>query len=306
MKRPPIKPLVLVGYLLLVRSISVWAAVQEVAPVSETFTYEPGPQAPFYLEGAGWEETKQRGWNMIPGKQMSRDEINVIGKGSLEYQDADGKKFPAQGNRLLNGMDAPMRAARLIDVALPAFNDLRLDAAGGMPPNDERGHDGLGKGTLWFSMLIQPNDGALVVRLQQNIYNMSPSGVDFSYDPKTGELTCGQLWYTVKRGEVSANVSLSDPNKPTWVVAKIVFGDSWGADDPAQPLNATLPMERPSPNGRLLVWLNPKLGEEPKEAEAAVNVHLHEFRINNFYSLINPGASLDEIRFGTTFQQVNH
>jgi hypothetical protein len=54
------------------------------------------------------------------------------------------------------------------------------------------------------------------------------------------------------------------------------------------------------------VWLNPKIGEEPDEANADVNVALHEFRVNRIQSNISKGAALDEIRLGTSFQQVNH
>jgi hypothetical protein len=269
--------------------------------VSETFPYDSGPQAPFYIEGTGW---KSKAWTIPSAKEM-----DLIGNGSLEYQDADGKKFPSQGNQLLNTSEPSIRAMRLIDVSLPIFDNLRIDALDGKEPKDERGKDGLGKakGTLWFSMLIQPKDTDMKVILNQDVYNMEPSGVVFDYSAKTGNLSCGQLWWTIKTSEVSAKIPLSNPDKPTWLVAKIVFGDNWGADDPSNPLNAAIKRDDgPEPTGKLLVWINPKVGEEPNEAKADVDVPLHEFRINRFDSIIYKGAALDEIRLGTSFQQVNH
>ena len=235
--------------------------------------------------------------------------MDVIGNGSLEYQDADGKKFPSQGNQLLNSSERGIRSLRRIDVSLPIFDNLRIDALDGKEPKDERGQDGLGKakGTLWFSMLIQPKDTDMKVILNQDVYNAEPAGVAFDYSAKTGNLSCGQLWWTIKTSEVSAKIPLSNTDKPTWLVAKIIFGDNWGADDPSNPLNAAIKRDdRPEPTGKLLVWLNPKVGEEPNEANADVDVPLHEFRINRFDSSIYKGAALDEIRLGTSFQQVNH
>jgi len=164
---------------------------------------------------------------------------------------------------------------------------------------------GKAKGTLWFSMLIQPKDTSMAVTLTQDVYNMEPSGVSFVYSAKTGDLSCGQPWSDSKG--VSPKIPLSNPEKPTWVVAKITFGDNWGEDDPSNPLYAAIKRDdRPEPTGKLLVWLNPKIGEEPDEANADVNVALHEFRVNRIQSNISKGAALDEIRLGTSFQQVNH
>ena len=145
------------------------------------------------------------------------------------------------------------------------------------------------------------------VILNQYVYNMEPAGVAFDYSAKTGNLSCGQLSWTIKTSEVSAKIPISNPDMPTWLVAKIIFGDNWGADDPSNPLNATIKRDdRPEPTGKLLVWLNPKVGEEPNEANADVNVPLHEFRVNSFDSIISKGAALDEIRLGTSFQKVSH
>jgi hypothetical protein len=301
MKSSLIKPLLLTTSLLLVHHLPLCGATTNEECVSETFTYDSGPQAPFYIEGTGW---KSKAWTIPSAKEM-----DLIGNGSLEYQDADGKKFPSQGNQLLNTSEPSIRAIRLIDVSLPIFDNLRIDALDGKEPKDERGKDGLGKakGTLWFSMLIQPKDTDMKVILNQDVYNMEPSGVVFDYSAKTGDLSCGQLWWTIKTSEVSAKIPLSNPDKPTWLVAKIVFGDNWGADDPSNPLNVAIKRDdRPEPTGKLLVWINPKVGEEPNEAKADVDVPLHEFRINRFDSLIYKGAALDEIRLGTSFQQVNH
>jgi hypothetical protein len=301
MKSSLIKPLLLTTSLLLVHHLPLCGATTNEECVSETFTYDSGPQAPFYIEGTGW---KSKAWTIPSAKEM-----DLIGNGSLEYQDADGKKFPSQGNQLLNTSEPSIRAMRLIDVSLPIFDNLRIDALDGKEPKDERGQDGLGKakGTLWFSMLIQPKDTDMKVILNQDVYNMEPSGVVFDYSAKTGDLSCGQLWWTIKTSEVSAKIPLSNPDKPTWLVAKIVFGDNWGADDPSNPLNAAIKRDDgPEPTGKLLVWINPKVGEEPNEAKADVDVPLHEFRINRFDSLIYKGAALDEIRLGTSFQQVNH
>jgi hypothetical protein len=301
MKSSLIKPLLLTTSLLLVHHLPLCGATANEECVSETFPYDSGPQAPFYIEGTGW---KSKAWTIPSAKEM-----DLIGNGSLEYQDADGKKFPSQGNQLLNTSEPSIRALRLIDVSLPIFDNLRIDALDGKEPKDERGQDGLGKakGTLWFSMLIQPKDTDMKVILNQDVYNMEPAGVIFDYSAKTGDLSCGQLWWTIKTSEVSAKIPLSNPDKPTWLVAKIVFGDNWGADDPSNPLNVTIKRDdRPEPTGKLLVWINPKVGEEPNEAKADVDVPLHEFRINRFDSLIYKGAALDEIRLGTSFQQVNH
>jgi hypothetical protein len=310
MKSPLIKPLLLTISLLLVHHLPLCGANANEERVSETFTYDSGPQAPFYGEGTGWDQ-KSRGWAISSFKEdgASRPlkEGDVIGNGSLEYQDADGKKFPSQGNQLLNTSETRIRALRRFDVNLPIFDKLRIDAIDGKEPRDERGQDGLGKakGTLWFSMLIQPKDTSMAVTLTQDVYNMEQSGVSFKYSEKTGDLSCGQPWSDSKG--VSPKIPLSNPEKPTWVVAKITFGDNWGEDDPSNPLYAAIKRDdRPEPTGKLLVWLNPKLGEEPNEANADVNVPLHEFRVNRFDSSISKGAALDEIRLGTSFQQVNH
>jgi hypothetical protein len=310
MKSSLIKPLLLTISLLLVHHLPLCGANANEERVSETFTYDSGPQAPFYGEGTGWDQ-KSRGWAISSFKEdgASRPlkEGDVIGNGSLEYQDADGKKFPSQGNQLLNSSEIRIRAMRKFDVSLPIFDNLRIEALDGREPKDERGHDGLGKakGTLWFSMLIQPKDTSMAVTLTQDVYNMEPSGVSFVYSAKTGDLSCGQPWSDSKG--VSPKIPLSNPDKPTWLVAKILFGDNWGADEPSNPLNAAIKRDdRPEPTGKLLVWLNPKLGEEPNEANADVNVPLHEFRVNRFDSSISKGAALDEIRLGTSFQQVNH
>ena len=306
MKSSLIKPLLLTTSLLLVHHLPLCGATTNEECVSETFTYDSGPQAPFYIEGTGW---KSKNWSIGSSEKPAPKEMDVIGNGSLEYQDADGKKFPSQGNQLLNSSERVIRALRRIDVSLPIFDNLRIDALDGKEPKDERGQDGLGKakGTLWFSMLIQPKDTDMKVILNQDVYNKEPAGVIFDYSAKTGDLSCGQLWWTIKTSEVSAKIPLSNPDKPTWLVAKIIFGDNWGADDPSNPLNAAIKRaDRPEPTGKLLVWINPKLGEEPNEANADVDVPLHEFRINNFVSIISKGAALDEIRLGTSFQQVNH
>jgi hypothetical protein len=310
MKSPLIKPLLLTISLLLVHHLPLCGANANEERVSETFTYDSGPQAPFYGEGTGWDQ-KSRGWAISSFKEdgASRPlkEGDVIGNGSLEYQDADGKKFPSQGNQLLNTSETRIRALRRFDVNLPIFDKLRIDAIDGKQPRDERGQDGLGKakGTLWFSMLIQPKDTSMAVTLTQDVYNMEPSGVSFVYSAKTGDLSCGQPWSDSKG--VSPKIPLSNPEKPTWVVAKITFGDNWGEDDPSNPLYAAIKRDdRPEPTGKLLVWLNPKVGEEPNEANADVNVPLHEVRVNCFDARISKGAALDEIRLGTSFQQVNH
>jgi hypothetical protein len=310
MKSSLIKPLLLTTSLLLVNHMPLCGATANEERVSETFTYDSGPQAPFYGEGTGWDQ-KSRGWAISSFKEdgASRPlkEGDVIGNGSLEYQDADGKKFPSQGNQLLNTSETRIRALRRFDVNLPIFDKLRIDAIDGKEPRDERGQDGLGKakGTLWFSMLIQPKDTSMAVTLTQDVYNMEPSGVSFVYSAKTGDLSCGQPWSDSKG--VSPKIPLSNPEKPTWVVAKITFGDNWGEDDPSNPLYAAIKRDdRPEPTGKLLVWLNPKIGEEPDEANADVNVALHEFRVNRIQSNISKGAALDEIRLGTSFQQVNH
>jgi len=306
MKSSLIKPLLLTTSLLLVHHLPLCGATANEECVSETFTYDSGLQAPFYIEGTGW---KSKNWSIGSSEKPAPKEMDVIGNGSLEYQDADGKKFPSQGNQLLNSSEPSIRAMRLIDVSLPIFDNLRIDALDGKEGKDERGKDGLGKakGTLWFSMLIQPKDTDLKVILNQDVYNLEPAGVAFNYSAKTGNLSCGQFWWTIKTSEVSAKIPLSNPDKPTWLVAKIVFGDNWGADDPSNPLNAAIKRDdRPEPTGKLLVWINPKLGEEPNEANADVDVPLHEFRINRFDSSIYKGAALDEIRLGTSFQQVNH
>jgi len=306
MKSSLIKPLLLTTSLLLVHHVPPCGAAAKEECVSETFTYDSGLQAPFYIEGTGW---KSKSWTIQSSEQPAPKELDVIGNGSLEYQDADGKKFPSQGNQLLNNSEPRIRAVRRIDVSLPIFDNLRIDALDGKEPKDERGQDGLGKakGTLWFSMLIQPKDTNMKVILIQDVYNMEPAGVAFDYSAKTGNLACGQFWYGIKSNEVSAKIPLSNPDKPTWLVAKILFGDNWGADDPSNPLNAAIKRaDRPEPTGKLLVWLNPKVGEEPDEANADVNVPLHEFRVNRFDSSISKGAALDEIRLGTSFQQVNH
>jgi hypothetical protein len=306
MKSSLIKPLLLTTSLLLVHHLPLCGATAKEECVSETFPYDSGPQAPFYIEGTGW---KSKNWTIQSSEKPAPKEMDVIGNGSLDYQDADGKKFPSQGNQLLNSSEPSIRALRLIDVSLPIFDNLRIDALDGKEGKDERGKDGLGKakGTLWFSMLIQPKDTDLKVILNQDVYNMEPAGVAFNYSAKTGNLSCGQFWWTIKTSEVSAKIPLSNPDKPTWLVAKILFGDNWGADDPSNPLNAAIKRaDRPEPTGKLLVWLNPKVGEEPDEAKADVNVPLHEFRVNRFDSSISKGAALDEIRLGTSFQQVNH
>ena len=306
MKSSLIKPLLLTTSLLLVSHVPPCGAAAKEECVSETFTYDSGLQAPFYIEGTGW---KSKRWTIHSSEQPAPKELDVIGNGSLEYQDADGKKFPSLGNQLLNSSEPRIRAVRQIDVSLPIFDNLRIDALDGKEPKDERGQDGLGKakGTLWFSMLIQPKDTNMKVILIQDVYNMEPAGVAFDYSAKTGNLSCGQFWYGIKRNEVSAKIPLSNPDKPTWLVAKILFGDNWGADDPSNPLNAAIKRDdRPEPTGKLLVWLNPKVGEEPNEANADVNVPLHEFRINCFDARISKGAALDEIRVGTSFQQINH
>ena len=306
MKSSLIKPLLLTTSLLLVSHVPPCGAAAKEECVSETFTYDSGLQAPFYIEGTGW---KSKSWTIHSSEQPAPKELDVIGNGSLEYQDADGKKFPSLGNQLLNSSEPRIRAVRRIDTSLPIFDNLRIDALDGKEPKDERGQDGLGKakGTLWFSMLIQPKDTNMKVILIQDVYNMEPAGVAFDYSAKTGNLACGQFWYGIKSNEVSAKIPLSNPDKPTWLVAKILFGDNWGADEPSNPLNAAIKRDdRPEPTGKLLVWLNPKLGEEPDEAKADVNVPLHEFRVNRFDSSISKGAALDEIRLGTSFQQVNH
>ena len=310
MKSSLIKPLLLTTSLLLVHHLPLCGANANEERVSETFTYDSGPQAPFYGEGTGWDQ-KSRGWAISSYKEDGAlrplKEGDVIGNGSLEYQDADGKKFPSQGNQLLNTSETRIRALRRFDVNLPIFDKLRIDAIDGKQPRDERGQDGLGKakGTLWFSMLIQPKDTSMAVTLTQDVYNMEPSGVSFVYSAKTGDLSCGQPWSDSKG--VSPKIPLSNPEKPTWVVAKITFGDNWGEDDPSNPLYAAIKRDdRPEPTGKLLVWLNPKIGEEPDEANADVNVALHEFRVNRIQSNISKGAALDEIRLGTSFQQVNH
>jgi hypothetical protein len=303
MKSSLIKPLLLTTSLLLVHHVPPCGAAAKEECVSETFTYDSGLQAPFYIEGTGW---KSKSWNIGSSEKPAPKEFDVIGNGSLEYQDADGKKFPSQGNQLLNSSEPSIRAQRRIDVSLPIFDNLRIDALDGKEGKDERGQDGVGKakGTLWFSMLIQPKDTDMSVTLNQHVYNMEPAGVAFNYSAKTGDLTCGQLWWHAKS---AAKVPLSNPERPTWVVAKIMFGDNWGADDPSNPLNAAIKRaDRPEPTGKLLVWINPKLGEEPNEAKADVDVPLHEFRINCFDARISKGAALDEIRVGTSFQQVNH
>ena len=310
MKSSLIKPLLLTTSLLLVHHVPLCGAAANEECVSETFTYDSGPQAPFYTEGTGWDQ-KSLKWSILSYKEgaggVALKEGDVIGNGSLEYQDADGKKFPSQGNQLLNTSETRIRALRRFDVNLPIFDKLRIDAIDGKQPRDERGQDGLGKakGTLWFSMLIQPKDTSMAVTLTQDVYNMEPSGVSFVYSAKTGDLSCGQPWSDSKG--VSPKIPLSNPEKPTWVVAKITFGDNWGEDDPSNPLYAAIKRDdRPEPTGKLLVWLNPKIGEEPDEANADVNVALHEFRVNRIQSNISKGTALDEIRLGTSFQQVNH
>jgi hypothetical protein len=255
MKSELIKTLLLTTSLLIVHHLPLCGAAANEECVSETFTYESGPQAPFYIDGTGWDQ-KSKKWNIGSSAQPAPKNMDVIGNGSLEYQDADGKKFSSQGNQLLNTSEPRIRAGRRIDVSLPIFDNLRIDALDGKEPKDERGKDGLGKakGSLWFSMLIQPKDADMSVILNQNIYNMEPGGVAFNYSAKTGDLACGQFWWNIKPNEVSAKIPLSNPDKPTWVVAKILFGDNWGADDPSNPLNAAIKRaDRPEPTGKLLV-----------------------------------------------------
>jgi len=271
--------------------------------VVESFDYPAGPGDPTDYEGG-------EGWNIYQPKWVGgTTEGYMIAEGSLTYTDATGKPFPVAGNRVENKSSGDLGIRRLIDDELPAFESLWLDAESS-DARDERSMVSLGKGggTLWFSVLIQPNAAKwFYIHLKSRVYNAEGAGVVLDYSG--GKLRVGQNWGTNRDQTLIRDIILPYPYAPTWVVARIEFGKGWGTDANIRPLdNRRLPEEGSiisEPTGKLTLWLNPALATAPDDSSAVGQCQLNEFRMNEIFFQINEGGALDEIRLGTTFEAVN-
>ncbi len=267
------------------------------------------------LEDVKWKKWKIEGPDSQPlvyqrggGEEDSGEAPKVISEGSLQYRDAKGVALPSVGNRLLNAGEE--KSSVLLTYKL---NLLDSSLAGGMlepsakqQENAERSQAGWGapNQTVWFSVLLQPNGGVLSISLRNSAYSTGPNGIQFSADPKKGQLIIKQDWPTLwKVEESSAKVEI-DPGLPTWLVAKIETGPEWGSSNEYGTICSgfgKMDEPLPKPTGRLTVWINPLLGSAPDPATASAAIPLHEMRINTIWLTLGAGAEIDELRLDPEF-----
>jgi len=277
--------------------------------VSESFDYPPGAQPPVYGGGTGWSGDSRKGsWKV--GSKEKIPEPNIIAEGSLIFGDAQGRKFPATGNKALNGESVRVELSRRIEPETGALAKLTLPATTSSEQNIERSVAGVGAadGTIWFSAVVLPGPSSLTLRLSNFAYKAAPSGVSFKFDIPNNQLVCGQDWYHLKKANVRQSIDLPVPvTQPISLVAQLTFGNDWGTSKEFADFYATKKTAViPEATGRLLVWLNPPLDKEPTPDSAQIDIPMLEFRFNTLELNLDPGASVDELRLGLSFDDVNH
>lgn len=274
--------------------------------VSESFAYDPGPQEPFYIYGTGWDPATLQ-WNFWTGGNVA--DADLIAEGSLEYTDSEGKVFPVQGNRLENNTEGGVLGRRTIGLSVASLAGAVVsDVTGG--DSDEQSVPGFGNagGEVWFSFLVG-GEGSFDIRLDSTVYNQDPAGVSFRYAPGNGTLAVGQHWWTKTDYDDQIRTSIANfpPANPSLVVARLQFGPNWGKIGDGKLFdtrNAESAATRGEPTGTMTVWINPSLGAAPDPATAAAECQLVEFRFNRVYVSLAPGAAVDEIRLGATFESL--
>jgi hypothetical protein len=269
--------------------------------------------------GAGWlvDPARKAGWQIAVPTPEQTVEITVIKEGSLEYTDAKGKKFPSKGNRMEQGGHVLLIAHRFLDLDSGPLAELALQ---GDPTSKsiERKLAGIGApgGVVWFSALVRVSgeeDRKTSLRLHNSEYHPTASGLQFGFDPKSGEFFAGQDWAVLRmlksQGEfpcLTTEASPVDPSETVWLVARVEFGGDWGTNPGFAEIDITSSpdSEVPPPTGRLQVWLNPGLAGEPPTADAIVDQKIFEFRFDSIVLMLGSGDAVDEIRLGREFADV--
>ncbi len=237
--------------------------------------------------------------------------LKIVGEGSLDYRDAEGKAFPARGNRLQHSDDE--EANFTVGYSLDLMNS---SLTGGLVEAStdkefpERSKPGWGSPnqTLWLSAIIRPNGGLLQIKLRNSAYSTGPNGLSLDYNPKTGTLQISQNWPVLGRqNENQAELPVSS-TEPTWVLVKVETGPEWGnsAEYAAIHPSRSRPGEvaLPAATGKLTIWINPLIGSEPAASTAAATFPLHEMRFDSLWIVLESTAEIDEIRIDPQFSAI--
>ena len=232
-----------------------------------------------------------------------------IASGSLQYKDAAGAPYPSTGNRLVNPTDSKYRLTlgHHFDLKNSSFASELLEASSDPGQNPERSRPGWGapNQTLWFSVLLKTSTGTVSLVFRNIAYSTGANGLSLACSPDSG-LTVSQDWPSLRdENEAKGEVSVSS-DTPVWVVGRLQTGPEWGNSAAYEKFNPSSPRdaERPKPTGKLTLWTNPLIKGAPEESNAALQIPLYEFRINALSLDLEPEAEVDEVRVGTSFDEL--
>ena len=262
--------------------------------------------------GALIETSSAKGSVVVRGSRPDpQAPLKIVGEGSLDYRDAEGKAFPARGNRLQHSDDE--EANFTVGYSLALMNS---SLTGGLVEAStdkefpERSKPGWGSPnqTLWLSAIIRPNGGLLQIKLRNSAYSTGPNGLILEYSPKTETLQVSQNWPVLGRqNENQAELPVSS-TEPTWVLVKVETGPEWGnsAEYAAIHPSRSRPGEvaLPAATGKLTIWINPLIGSEPAASKAAATFPLHEMRFDSLWIVLESTAEIDEIRIDPQFSAI--
>lgn len=221
-----------------------------------------------------WEETNSKVAIVVDysDKEMHWEPADMRKFGPLGYSDARGNVLQFSGHQMRTATSPRSITMRRFDPK--AF------------PESMRDEGGLGKdgSVLWISLLAQSS----LSTAERNRYSYLVIGSKSVAGFRIGKLGAAPSgnWTAVglmTGAEVNLKSSTFPSGEMVLLVTRIVF--------------------RPGPEDAL-VWINPKLDEEPSPEEASLHLQVPDFRFDGAAIHANHSTDFDELRFGGTFRSV--
>ncbi|MBA4031782.1 MAG: hypothetical protein C0478_12955 [Planctomyces sp.] len=292
--------LITCGLVLLAASFYGWrgfgtslGATGHVLYVEESFDYSATPltkSATGSLEwpttgglqglngGGGWSEPWRETDSKVAiiadytGDEFPWEPKDMRKYGPLGYTDAAGRVLKSSGRQLRTATRPRSVTTRKFDI--PKFPQAMRDEAG-------LGADGA---VVWLSFLAQSS----LSTADNNRYSYLLIGSKEVAGLRIGKLGAAPSgnWTAVAlqtEAEVNLKTSAIPSGEMVFLVTRIIF--------------------RPGPE-EAVVWINPRLEEEPEVSGAALRLTIPDFRFDGISIRANHSTDFDEIRLGNTFQAV--
>lgn len=221
-----------------------------------------------------WEETNSKVAIVVDysDKEMHWEPADMRKFGPLGYSDAKGHILQSSGHQMRTATSPRSITMRRFDQK--AF------------PESMRDENGLGRdgSVLWISLLAQSS----LSTAERNRYSYMVIGSKSVAGFRIGKLGAAPSgnWTAVgllTGAEVNLKSSTFPSGEMVLLVTRIVF--------------------RPGPES-VLVWINPKLDEEPSPDDASLHLQVPDFRFDGAAIHANHSTDFDELRFGGSFRSV--